>query len=992
LSGILHKKGKVEMKRKLPLVLIILFLIAIVFFSIVRVPDGYVKIAVPRIIFKEIKVFAPGVHFIAPFLYSVKRYSTSPADLVSPDDFRVLDRIGSSRLMRFKISYQIDKSNLHLLAETSGNPPQFILNTFEDEMKRFFALEKEILSANTAKYHKELLKKIEPLLKAAGINLLSFAIADISVDYGDVRKNELAKLRLKWEEKKRRVILVGMDALDLRIMRPLLNAGELPNFAYLISNGTSGVLKSIRPMLSPLIWTTMATGVSADKHGILDFIQRDKDGNLVPITSNMRKVPAVWNILSEMNIPVGFVAWWATWPAEKVDGFIVSERLSYQLFNLPIDPEEMKKPQGKVYPPNEYDRLTRLIADAERIDYEQISRFVHISRSRWDEVKNKSTEESDDKLLMLRNLIASTDTYHRAGLDLYKKYKPVLFSPYFEGTDVIGHLFMEFYPPKRTNVSDEDFAEYKDAVPEYYKYIDSKLKDYIALVDDDTDLLIVSDHGFKSGDDRPYGSADIKTATAVQWHDIDGTIIMFGKSFKKGYMIQKASVYDVLPTVLAMLGLPADTNMEGKVLKDAFAAGLVEPDRVQDYTALVPTHGAIEDVAKGIYEKEMMKKLARLGYISPDTGKVSSEGESLLSDINKAGVLIERKQYDQAEKILLDVTKREPKLSVAWGNLARIYREKGDKKKEVEAYTNMLDTAATEQDAVSAVNGAARALFEMGKSERALGLLNQALKQYPESYELNAATGKIYLAAGQYRNAVKHFEKVLSKKPEEVEILNQIALAYFNLGDETKASQYWNKSFKIKPQQLKEKTLNYYLNLGILYIEQKKYLEAANVFQTALSMNPKHYKIWTTLGNIYMHTGAYQNAEKAFKEVIKLSKDPEVRAGAYLGLVIVYGYMKKEDLALQSIIAGVKEDPQNHMLHRFYGSHFLKIGDLNNAASEYEKVISLKNDEWEVMTRLGGIYAEKGRKSDAIAILKRSIALNPDQPKVRRALSELGAN
>jgi tetratricopeptide (TPR) repeat protein len=973
------------MKSKLPLLIIILFLIAFLFFSLVRVPDGYVKIAVPRALFKEIKVFAPGIHFI-------ERYSTSPADLASPDDFRVLDRIGSGRLMRFKVSYQFDKQNLRLLPETGGNPPQFILKTFEDEMQRFFALEKEILSANTAKYHKELLKRVEPLLKAAGINLLSFTIADISVDYGDVRKNELAKLRLKWEEKKRRVILVGMDALDLRIMRPLLNAGELPNFAYLISNGTSGVLKSIKPMLSPLIWTTMATGVSADKHGILDFIQRDKNGNLVPITSNMRKVPAVWNILSEMNIPVGFVAWWATWPAEKVDGFIVSERLSYQLFNLPIDPEEMKKPQGKVYPPNEYEGLTRLIADAEKIDYEQISRFVHVSRNRWDEVKSQSSEESGDKLLMLRNLIASTDTYHRAGLDLYKKYKPALFSPYFEGTDVIGHLFMEFYPPKRTNVSDADFAEYKDAVSEYYKYIDLKLKDYIALVDDGTDLLIVSDHGFKSGEDRPYGSADIKAATAVQWHDIDGTIIMFGKSFKKGYLIQQASVYDILPTVLAMLGLPADMNMEGKVLKDAFAEGLAEPERVQDYTALVPAHGAMEEIAKGIYEKEMMKKLARLGYISPDTGNVSSEGESLLSDVNKAGVLIERKQYDKAEKILLDVTKREPKLSIGWGNLARIYREKGDKKKEAEAYTNMLSIAATEEDIVTAVNGAARVLFEMGKSERALGLLNEALKKYPESYEMNAATGKIYLAAGQYRNAVKHFEKVLHKKPDEVDILNQIALAYFNLGDESKASQYWNKSFKIKPQQLKEKTLNYYLNLGVLYMEQKKYLEAANVFQTALSLNPKHHKIWTTLGNIYMHTGAYQNAEKAFKEAIKLSKDPEVRAGAYMGLVIIYNYMNKPDLALQSIIAGVNEDPQNYMLHRFYGSHFIKIGDLANAESEYEKVISLKNDDWEVMTRLGAIYAEMGRNDDAIAILKRSIAINADQPKVRRALSELGAN
>lgn len=985
-------KGMSKMKKKMLIGIIIIVVIAFLFLSFIRVPDGYIKTAVPRVFFKEVKVFGPGVHFLFPFLYSIQQYSTSPEDLVSPDDFRVSDRIGSGRLIKFRVSYQIDRNNLDLLKETGGNPPRYILSTFQDEMRKYFSIEREILSAYTSRYHEDLKKRIEPLLKAAGINLLAFTINDINVDYGDVRKNELAKLRLKWEEKKHRVILIGMDALDLRVMRPLLNSGELPNFAYLISNGTSGVLKSIKPMLSPLIWTTMATGVPADKHGILDFIQRDDKGNLVPITSNMRKVPAVWNMLSEMNIPVGFVAWWATWPAEKVNGFIVSERLSYQLFNLPINPDEMKKPQGKVYPPNEYEELTRLISNAEKIDYNQIYKFVHVSRDRWEEAEKKSTDESDDKLLMLRNLIASTNTYHEAGIELYKKYKPVLFSPYFEGTDVIGHLFMEYYPPKRTNVTDTEFAEYKDAVSEYYKFIDSKLKDYIALVDDNTDLLVVSDHGFKSGEDRPYGSADIKAATAVQWHDIDGTIILYGKSIKKGYLLQDASVYDVLPTVLGMLGLPADSNMQGKVLKGAFVSGITEPERIQDYSALVPVHGAMEDVAKGIYEKEMIKKLARLGYISPDTGKVSSQGESLLADVNKAGVLIERKQYDEAEKLLFNITKQEPRLSIAWGNLARIYRERSDKKKEIEAYSKMLENATAEEDEVVAVNGAARALFESGKADRALGLLNEALKKYPESYEMNAAIGKIYLAAGQYRNSVKHFEKVLSKKPDEVDILNQIALAYFNLGEESKASQYWNKSFKIKPQQLKEKTLNYYLNLGILYMDQKKYLEAANIFQTAISMNPKHHKIWSTLGNVYIHTGAYQNAEKAFMEVINLSKESEVRAGAYLGLVITYNYMNKPDLALQSIIAGIKEDPQNYLLHRFYGSYFLKKGNMAEAQSEYEKVIALKNDDWEIMTRLGAIYAQFGLKTEAINILKRSIALNPNQPNVRRALRELGVD
>lgn len=980
------------MKKKLPLIVIILFIVVILFFSIVNVPDGYVKIAAGRFIAKDIKVFGPGLHFIIPFIYSIESYSTSPTDLSSPEGFRVQDRIGSGRLMSFKVSYQFDKQNLDKLEACGGNPPQFILKTFEDEMKRFFALEKDILPAETGRYQKSIRERTEPILNAAGIELLSLTIADINIDYGDVRRNELAKLRLKWEEEKRRVILIGMDALDLRIMRPLLNSGELPNFAFLIKNGSSGILKSIKPMLSPLIWTTIATGVSADKHGILDFIQKDKDGNTVPITSSMRKVPAVWNILSEMNIPVGFVAWWATWPAEKVNGFIVSERLAYQLFNLPINEEEMKKPQGKVFPPNEYRGLTELISDAEKIDYQQVSRFVHISRDRWEEAVEKSLEESDDKILMLRNLIASTETYHRASLELYKKYKPALFSPYFEGTDVIGHLFMEYYPPKRNNVGDSDFSAYKDAVSEYYKYIDSKLKDYIALADDKTDIIIVSDHGFKSGEDRPFGSADIKAATATQWHDIDGTIIMYGNSFKKGFLMQDSSVYDVLPTILAMLGLPADLNMEGKVIKSAFIDGITEPLRIQDYTALVPTHGATEDVAKNLYEKEMMKKLAKLGYISPDTGKVSAEGESLLADINKAGVLIERKQYDEAEKLLLSVTKREQNLSVAWANLARVYREKGDKKKETEAYLKMMQYAQSEEDLVMAVNGGARVLYETGKTDRALGLLSEALKKYPESYELNAAAGKIYLAVGQYRNAITHFEKVLSKKPDEVDIINQIALAYFNYGDEKTASQYWNKSFKIKPQQLKEKSLNYYLNLGVLYMEQKKWLEAANVFQTALSMNPKHHKIWTTLGSIYTHTGSYQNAEKAFREALKLSKDAEVRAGAYLGLVIIYNSTKKLDLALECIEAGLKEDSENYMLHRFYGSHFLRIGNLSNAAREYEAVLRLKSDDWEIMTRLGAIYAESGRKNEAITLLKKSLSINSNQPNVRRALNDLGAN
>ena len=61
-------------------------------------------------------------------------------------------------------------------------------------------------------------------------------------------------------------------------------------------------------MVSPIIWTTIATGNGMDKHGIIDFL---KDG--VPVTANLRKTKAIWNILSDNRITVGIVGYYVTW-------------------------------------------------------------------------------------------------------------------------------------------------------------------------------------------------------------------------------------------------------------------------------------------------------------------------------------------------------------------------------------------------------------------------------------------------------------------------------------------------------------------------------------------------------------------------------------------------------------------------------------------------------------------------------------------------------
>src|SRR6478672_7455483 len=92
------------------------------------------------------------------------------------------------------------------------------------------------------------------------------------------------------------VIFVGLDGADWQLLDDYAARGVMPNLARIVREGSSGVLETIRPPLSPLIWTMM-TGVSPLEHGILDFVQFNAaTGAKEPIAADSRRVPAVWNM------------------------------------------------------------------------------------------------------------------------------------------------------------------------------------------------------------------------------------------------------------------------------------------------------------------------------------------------------------------------------------------------------------------------------------------------------------------------------------------------------------------------------------------------------------------------------------------------------------------------------------------------------------------------------------------------------------------------
>src|ERR1041385_1643059 len=135
-------------------------------------------------------------------------------------------------------------------------------------------------------------------------------------------RQELLSLRFTFMP---RVLLIGWDSADWKVIRPLIEAGLMPNLARLIGQGVSGNLGTIYPILSPMLWTSIATGKRPYKHGIHGFTEPMPDGSGVrPVSLLSRKVKAVWNILNQNGKRSLVVGWWPSHPAEPINGAMVS--------------------------------------------------------------------------------------------------------------------------------------------------------------------------------------------------------------------------------------------------------------------------------------------------------------------------------------------------------------------------------------------------------------------------------------------------------------------------------------------------------------------------------------------------------------------------------------------------------------------------------------------------------------------------------------------
>ena len=73
----------------------------------------------------------------------------------------------------------------------------------------------------------------------------------------------------------KKVLLIGWDAADWKVINPLMDQGLMPTLEDFVNHGVMGNIATLRPILSPMLWNSIASGKRADKHGILGFMEPD---------------------------------------------------------------------------------------------------------------------------------------------------------------------------------------------------------------------------------------------------------------------------------------------------------------------------------------------------------------------------------------------------------------------------------------------------------------------------------------------------------------------------------------------------------------------------------------------------------------------------------------------------------------------------------------------------------------------------------------------
>jgi Type I phosphodiesterase / nucleotide pyrophosphatase len=432
--------------------------------------------------------------------------------------------------------------------------------------------------------------------------------------------------------------VIGLDGADWNLIERLFARGELPHLRELRSRAAWGPLRTVKPTHSPLLWNTMATGRGPEDHRIdayrmvrfpglhRDFADLEKPWGYglsylyrflrwrgivfqTTITSADRRVPAYWNLATRAGGRVAVLNWWASWPAEPVNGFVVSERIHYARLiarRMPTATDYL------TYPPELYREIEPLLVSPEEVTLEDARRFMDVTADEFEEMKTASYRHHVLKS-EFKYMYSMFDTNRRIARFLLRRARqdgqPADFFLYFRLPDLASHAALKYSElvDDHLDAKPQGIAKYGKVVTEAYRQVDRAVGDLVSRFGEGN-MVIVSDHGFEL--ERPKGGAPRYAHEDAP----AGIFLGVGPAFRPG-RVEGLSIYEVFPTLAYLKGLPIAEDLDGRVALEA-----LEPEHVARHPIQhIATYGTKEaldtEIVASPADKTMIDRLRALGYV-----------------------------------------------------------------------------------------------------------------------------------------------------------------------------------------------------------------------------------------------------------------------------------------------------------------------------------------------------------------------------------------
>jgi predicted AlkP superfamily phosphohydrolase/phosphomutase len=263
-------------------------------------------------------------------------------------------------------------------------------------------------------------------------------------------------------QKATRILVIGLDGVPLDLVQRWAEGGYLPNLQRLMAGGAVGQLRSTVPPTSGPSWSSFVTGMNPGKTGIYDFLyRREGTYHFPPVNASLRGGRTIWRYLSDAGYRVGVLNLPMSYPVEQVNGFVVSGWMT------PYTAEDY------IHPPE-------LAAELER----EIGNYRIYPTETFSESRRESFLKASYDLLEMRT---------RTALHLARTREWDVFTAVFFDTDRILHQLWHYLTPDHPWRTDREDRE--GVVRAYFEKVDDSIGRLLALSDEETLVMVLSDHG-----------------------------------------------------------------------------------------------------------------------------------------------------------------------------------------------------------------------------------------------------------------------------------------------------------------------------------------------------------------------------------------------------------------------------------------------------------------------------------------------------------------